>query len=180
MPRRVVWCHVASRCVALRTNTPLRFARLTLIPRTLTPLRLIRSRAASLQPQLVSFRGPTHVFQLNFTCGVIGPIIEFIIINCLYFRLVSSCKVVVREEDVRHAPRREVTNLLRQLLGEEGHIHQHSEFLADVICPLFFSFSAFFPPEFHYFSHLSPCFSRVFPRKLCMRDSETKRIQVIP
>ena len=66
MTRRVASCRVARH-----TNTPLRFARLTLTPRALRPLSLVLPRAASLQPQLPSFRRSSHVFHLNFTCGVI-------------------------------------------------------------------------------------------------------------
>lgn len=73
----------APRRVALR-DTPLRFARLTLTPRALPPLSLIRSRAASVLPQLVSFRRPTHVFQLNFRCGVVRSFY-------LFFSWVPGC-----------------------------------------------------------------------------------------
>ena len=83
---------VKSAAVAPPTNAPLRFTQLTLTPRILTPsmlaqltlcyithfhtthsltTHLMRSRVASLPPQLLSFRCPTHVFQLSFTCEVI-------------------------------------------------------------------------------------------------------------
>ena len=78
--RRVLWCHVIASCRIpwrratsdfLRTrNASLRFARLTLIPRTLTTRS---SRAASLQPQLSSFRRRTRLSVQFHMVGLSGP-----------------------------------------------------------------------------------------------------------
>ena len=78
-----------SRRVALRTIAPLRFARLTLTLRTLTPRRL-RSHAAALQPQLPSFRRPTHVFRFNVRCGAIRSYYLFFVCLCVFLSHLRS------------------------------------------------------------------------------------------